>query len=346
MTRTPETAEQAEQLRGELREFMARRPDLDPIDLVQYSSLGECAGRAFLRGTLPGGKQVISELQNVLEMARAGDILRAGRGKTIAMPERGGEAARPVSRRHNVYETAMVRQVGEMLDHCCEHAALGCLTAPFGSGKTAAVKIWMSRNGRDKNALVFEFDDFSASNRVDLVEQLARMLGLDGKTGSQQAGRVFRAVCAELRSHPRFLILDQVETVRPRVLQVVRQLFDRTEVGVVLLAAPVLLARMRASKMADFAALESRIGVWCALNGMTKFEMASILKSEGLCNIDEAAFLLFWRAVGGSIRRLMQAVELLRTKHTGKRVTEQTVAGLAGNLWGLNMEAFSRERVE
>jgi len=340
MIRTAETAEEAEDLRGELREFMAGRPDLMPIDLVQYTTLGACAGRSFLSGSLPGGKQVVSELQRVLELAKAGDILQPGRGKPFVISERGGEAARPVPRRRNVYETETVRRVGEVLDYCADNATIGVITAPFGAGKTEAARLWTAARGRERPNLLFEFDDFSAANRVDFVEQIAKMLDLDGKTGNQHAGRVFRAVCDHLRSHPRLMILDQVETVRPRVLQVVRQLWDRTcekGVGFVLLAAPVLLARMLASKMADFGALQSRIGIWGQLAGITQTEMSAILKREGICEFDEAAFDLFWKAVAGSIRRLMQAIDLLKAKHAGKRITERTIVSLAGSLWGMNI---------
>jgi DNA transposition AAA+ family ATPase len=337
VTRTSETAEAAEALRGELREFMAGRPDLSPIDLTQFTTLGACAGRSFLRGFLPGGKQVISELQNVLELAKAGDILRPGRGKASGGTERGGEAARPVPRRRNVYDTETVRKVGEFLDYCSDNAALGILTAPFGAGKSAAAKIWMAERAREKRSLYLEFDDFNASNRVDLISQVAKLLGLEGKTGSQQAGRVFRAVCEHLQSHPRFIILDQVEMVRPRCLQIVRQIFDRTEVGCAILAAPILLARMRAAKMADFAALQSRVGIWAQVGGVTKIEVSAILKREGICDVDERAFELFWKALGGSIRRLMQAVDLLKARYAGKRITERTIVTLAGSLWGMNI---------
>lgn len=98
--------------------------------------------------------------------------------------------------------------------------------------------------------------------------------------------------------------------------------------------------------MADFAALQSRVGIWTQLNGITKTEVSAILKREGLCDFDEVAFDLFWKAVGGSIRRLMQAADLLKAKHAGKRVTERTIVGLAANLWGMNIDLAREAQTE
>jgi DNA transposition AAA+ family ATPase len=145
-----------------------------------------------------------------------------------------------------------------------------------------------------------------------------------------------------LREHPCLLILDQCELCRPRVLQVLRQLWDRTRdagCGVVLLAAPVLLARLKGSRMQDLGALESRIGIVAPLSGLTRAEMAAIVKQEGLKDISEEGFALWWRATGGSMRRLMTSVDLLKAKHADKPITEKTIAGVAGSLWGMQVAA-------
>jgi len=99
---------------------------------------------------------------------------------------------------------------------------------------------------------------------------------------------------------------------------------DRTHeagVGVVLLAAPILLQRMNGSKLADLGALTSRVGVWAPLTGVSKQEMAAIVKQEGITDVEEAAFDLWWKATGGSMRRLMRAIDLLRpsTRASGSR---------------------------
>jgi len=345
MIRTATIADEAEDLRAELRQFMASRPDLSPIDLVQYTTLSECTGRHFLNGNLPGGSQVLSELGRVLELAKAGDVLRPGRGKAIVISERGGEAARPVPKRRNMYETETVKRIGDVLTYCAKNATIGVVTADFGVGKTEAVRIWKGGRGRDVQSLVIEFHEFNCCDKLEFIAEFARVLGLDGKTGFQQAGRVFRSICEHLRSHPCLVILDQAETVRPRICQIIRQVWDRTHeegVGFVLLAAPVLLTRLLNSKLPDLGALASRIGVYAPLNGISKTEMLGIVKGEGLTEVDDAAMDLWWRSVRGSMRRLMGAIDLLKAKHAPKRVTERTIASLATSLWGMNIARGSQ----
>ena len=88
-------------------------------------------------------------------------------------------------------------------------------------------------------------------------------------------------------------------------------------------------------RVADLGALTSRVGIWAPLSGVSRAEMAAIVKQEGIEDIEEAAFDLWWRSTGGSMRRLMRAVDLLKAKHQGKRITEKTIATMAGYLWGL-----------
>jgi hypothetical protein len=96
---------------------------------------------------------------------------------------------------------------------------------------------------------------------------------------------------------------------------------------------------MTQSRVADLGALTSRVGIWAVLSGLGKSEMAAIVKQEGFTEIDEAAFDLWWKATAGSMRRLMRALDLLKAKHAGKRITEKTIAGVAGHLWGMRLES-------
>lgn len=329
-------------VRGEIRQFLATRPDLAIGDLVHHTTLSETTGRSFMNGNCPGGREVVGEFKRVLAQARAGDILLPGGRQAVVMSEQPDERTRRVPRRHQFYETQTVKRISEVLDYCAENAAIGIVTANFGVGKTESVNAWRRTHGRKIDSLVFEFDEFSCSNKIDFVQSLARKVGLPVTLGSQFCGPLFRDLCDYFREHPVLLIFDQCETVRARVFQIIRQIWDRTHeagLGVVILAAPILLARLSKSGMADLGALTSRVGIWAPLGGVTRNEMAAISKQEGVADVDEAAFDLWWKATGGSMRRLMAALDLLKTKHAGKRVSEKTIAGVAGHLWGMSVAA-------
>jgi DNA transposition AAA+ family ATPase len=148
-------------------------------------------------------------------------------------------------------------------------------------------------------------------------------------------------LCERLRKSPCLLIFDQAERVSIRIFDLIRQIWDRTHdagVGVVLLSAPILLTRMNQSRVADLGALTSRVGIWAPLAGVGRAEMAAIVKREGFTDIEESAFDLWWRATGGSMRRLMRALDLLKAKHANKRITEKTISGIACHLWGMSIE--------
>ena len=327
-------------VRVDCQQFLASRPDLSPASLAQYCpTLAESTVRSFIRGDIPGGIEVVAQMREVMAQVRAGDILSLGGDGALVISEDATKRVRKVARTGQFYETQTVRRIGEVLDHCAEHCAIGVITADLGVGKTEAVKAWRKKR-RSVECNVFEFDEFSSTNKVDFVRCLAGAYGINTAVGSQNGGLVFRALCQAIRENPGLLIFDQCETLRSRVCQVIRQIHDRTAdagVGVVMLAAPILLTRLTSGKMAYLGALTSRVGIWAPLSGLTRGEMATIVKQQGITDVEESAFDLWFKLCRGSMRRLMRSLELLKVKHEGRRITEKTIAGVASHLWGMAM---------
>lgn len=331
-----------EQLRTDMKAFMATRPDLSGPDFAAHTTLADGTVRSFLNGQVAGGTEVCTELRRVLDLAKAGDILPpGGRNGAMVITENSYQRVRKVRKVENFYSTQTVKRIAEVLDFCDDNAAIGVITADFGAGKTEAVNAWRRAHAGQVDSAIFEFDEFSSTNKIDFVRLLARMFGIDRMVGSANGGLIFRDLCARLRQAPCLLILDQCETVRARIFQIIRQLWDRVHdagVGIVLLSAPILLTRMNQSRAADLGALTSRVGIWAPLGGVNRAEMAQIVKQEGFAEVDESAFDLWWKATGGSMRRLMRALDLLKAKHAGKRINEKTIAGVAGHLWGMSLD--------
>jgi DNA transposition AAA+ family ATPase len=326
--------------REEVRTWLKSRPDITAAHIAQYTTLSDSTVRAWIAGGFPGGHQVVDGILSAVRKAKAGDILTPGSHQSVTLLVDEEKPTSKVRRAGKFYETQTARRIGEVLDYCAEQCAMGVVTADFGVGKTEAVREWRRRRGATVECAAMEFTEFSSTDKVEFVRELCRMFGLPVIQGSQSGGRMFYSLCEHLRKNPVLLVFDQCETVRPRVCQVIRQIWDRTNdagVGVVLLAAPILLARLLSGKMADLGALTSRIGIWAPLSGLTKSEMAAIVKAEGITDMEEDAFDLWWKATGGSMRRLMRSIDLLKAKHKDKRVTEKTVAGVAGCLWGAGM---------
>ena len=321
--------------RERVRRLLAARPDLRAEDLAQHTTLAACTVRTWLCGRIPGGREVVGQMLGVAGLVEAGEILvPGGHRQTLVLSEDTQQQVVRVPHQGNFYATATVRRVAEVCNYCSEQAAIGLVTGAFGVGKTEAVRAWRRETAGKVESLVFEISEFSGSSKVGFVGGLGRIFGTEKSTGDQNGCSIFDELVGLLRERPTLLIFDQGECARARIHQIIRQIHDLTNdagVGVVILAAPILLARLH--KMPDLGALASRIGIFAPLSGLTKSEMAAIVKQEGLTDIDEAAFDLWWKQTGGSMRRLMRAIALMQAKHAGKRITERTVAGVASHLW-------------
>jgi DNA transposition AAA+ family ATPase len=336
------TDEAVKEAREQVREWMRTRPDITSADIAQYCpTLADSTVRGWIAGNFPGGRQVVDTIVAAVERAKAGDILAPGGSDSITLTVDAQKPVRKLSRAGRFYRTQTATRIGEVLEYCAENAAIGIVTADFGCGKTEAVREWRRQRGAAIECAVLEFNSFNGCDKVEFVREMCRMFDLPVVEGSQSGGRMFRTLCQHLNSNPCLLVFDQVEAVRPRVCQVIREIHDQTRasgVGVVILAAPILMARLASRKMADLGALSSRVGIWAPLGGITKPEMAAIVKAEGITEVDEAAFDLWFKACGGSMRRLMRSIDLLKAKHQGKQIGEKTIVGVGGMLWGMNVE--------
>jgi DNA transposition AAA+ family ATPase len=326
---------------NEVRDFFLRlresRPDIATENLAGFTTLAPSTVGRFMLGTVPKSSgRVVEEMARLKEQIERGDVLAPGgaSGATVIREEHRGHSRR-VAKLRGSYVTQTVVSVGEVLNYCWESASVGVCTGDYGVGKTEALEIWRRGEGRKVESVVFEFDIFASANLWLFMQALAEALGVDAHGHS---GRLFRSVCQRLNDDPCLLIFDQCEAVAPRVFQAIRQLWDRTReagVGVVLLSAPILLLRLKQSKMKDLGALESRIGVVAALRGFSKDEMGKILRQEGVMDVEPAAMDLWWRVTGGSMRRLFQMIELVKTKHAGHSISERTIEGMNSLLWGM-----------
>ena len=189
----------------------------------------------------------------------------------------------------------------------------------------------------------FEFDEFSRSSIKDFVSRLAEVVGAEN---SSSGSDTMRAIVRQLSLDPMLVILDQCETVTPRVLHLIRQIHDGAQhagTGMVLLSSPLLAERLNNPRLKkEVGSLSSRVGVWIALGGCGRAEASAILRQEGVTNIDAAAIDLLVRMTRGSMRRLMAVTDLLVAKHADKTVTTVTVEQVSEKLWGMQLDPRRR----
>lgn len=328
-------------VRQQVLSLLDRRPDLSAARIVEaIPGLSRAASFQYISGHLAPTPNMDKHFERMLRQVEAGDILRVQDSAPVHITEV-ASTARRVRRKREFYIVETTRRIQQVLTYCGEQSAIGVCTADYGVGKTESIRHWRENEGRKIDHVLFEFDDFTGRNVVDFMSCLAEQLGVSTPVNIHSGGKAMRACIEALEKQPMLLVFDQCEMVAPRILQLIRQMWDKTRyagVGVVIFASPMLIERLQRSRMRDLGALSSRVGIWAALAGVQKSEAAAILRQEGIKDIDDDAFDLLFRSVNGSMRRLMAITDLLVTKHAGKPVTERTIVGLAQNLWGLELQ--------
>ena len=315
---------------------------LSSADVAQHTDLATSTVGRYLAGTLAETVRIADEMKLFLARIERGEIRGAKKVDVVSISAGPSKRRKrsPQARQRRTYETNMMKRVWSAMDLCVENGSIGLITADFGAGKTAAAQAW--RATRDVDSVYIEFNQLTAASKYDLITFVASSLGLgDRRATNGSAARIYNDIVARLREQPTVLIFDQCECARVKTLQVIRQLWDQTReagVSVILLSAAALLRRLELSARSDdVGALRSRIGVWVPLRGVERDAMATILQAEGLTNVSEKAFDLWFRAIGGSMRYLMGSIDLLVARHRGKPIGVKTILGVCESLMGLSI---------
>jgi len=340
MQTTTEAARKAsgDALRKRIAELLAQRMDLSLSGIYQaMSGISPATARSWYCRSNPDSEQTLTEVERVIGCIERGELLRPG-GDAFTEADYAGRPKAEGGRRkaeggRQFYVLATPRAIWDVLDYALEHESIGLVIASYGVGKTEAVARWMAKH-RDE-AVSIEVISLMGGHRIEFLRAIAGELGLD--TGGTSMA-LFRRIVADLRATPRLIILDQAESLTPRIFAVVRELWDAVRLAganFAVLAAPDLWLRMHGSRSQQLGAIRSRTWPTAVLSGFTREEMAYVVRQEGISEVDDEAFTLWHKAVGGSMRTLLASIDLIRSKHAGRKVTEKTIAGVAGFLWGM-----------
>lgn len=170
-------------------------------------------------------------------------------------------------------------------------------------GDAGLGKTWAGREyARQNPGTIFIEASADFSPRV-LLQEILIALGRDGH-GSNHAMR--REIASILKGSKRLLIVDEAENLPYRSLEILRRIYDETEIGILLAGMPRLLANLK-GKRGDFKQLYSRIAGVFSLEKLTEDDVAKIIKSR-LGDIAEEnieAFYLQSNANGRTLKFLI-----------------------------------------
>lgn len=172
-----------------------------------------------------------------------------------------------------VTETGDLKKITNAIGIAHTEKDIALIVADAGSGKSTAIKWYAERNPR--TALVINV--VSGMNRKMLVTEIAKQL--DVETARVQLNALIANVAENLASRDMVVILDEADYLKPDALEFTRRLvYDLGESGLVLVGLPRLKGMIQNLRN-DHRQLESRIGVYLPLGGLTKADARMILAS-------------------------------------------------------------------
>lgn len=166
--------------------------------------------------------------------------------------------------------TSVVKKVFEVARICHLDGEIGVLYGSAGIGKTEAVKEYAKRN---TDVILIEAD-LGYTAKVLFLE-LHKKLGMDGRGSIHD---LFDDVVMKLKDSGRLIIIDEAEHLPYRALELLRRVYDKAGVGILLVGMPRLIANLRGKK-GEYAQLYSRVGVATKLEELKATDVEAIVGS-------------------------------------------------------------------
>ncbi len=176
-------------------------------------------------------------------------------------------------KRVEIVETSQLVKITNAIAMAHSENDIALIVDDAGSGKTTAARYYASQNPRT-TILV---DVVKGMNTRVLTMKIAEQLGLDTFRVNQQA--LIQNISAALADRNMVVILDEADYLKADALEFSRRLVnDLGKSGLVLIGLPRLTGTIQNLKN-DHRQLESRIGVYLPLTGLTKSDAKKIAQS-------------------------------------------------------------------
>ncbi|GEM_PF-3020472 len=299
---TEECAEDREARRpaaaGECAEDRARRARV----VEQYLAVARVRGWTQAAAARKLGVSA-STLSQVASGKYAGDVARIAERMQRALDQE--ERRKRVPQRPPFALTSVAEQALETLRNAHDEGVMAVIMGRPGAGKTMAVGCYCL--AEPETVLI----TMRPAGRKGLhgagrpiLRALADALNVElGPCVSQH--EAIEAVGAALRDTGRLVIIDEIDYAAEDLLQVLRMIHDIARCGMVFVATPAFLVRLRARKSSTLEQFLSRITYCCVVNGITDEDAERIAAPFPM---DRAALATLRDGAHGSARRLANAL--------------------------------------
>jgi DNA transposition AAA+ family ATPase len=201
-----------------------------------------------------------------------------------------------------VVETDQLRKIANAIAMAHAEGDIALVVDDAGGGKTTAARYYAEQNHRT----TIYIDVVKGMNARALVLKIADGLGIDTVRVNQQA--LIQKVSASLADRNMVVILDEADYLRADALEFSRRLVnDLGKSGLVLIGLPRLTGTIQNLKN-DHRQLESRIGVYLPLAGLTKKDAGKIARSVWP-DVDDEVIDAMYRISRTDTRQFVKIIE-------------------------------------
>ena len=164
-------------------------------------------------------------------------------------------------------ETSVAQDIFEIANTCHVESEIGVCCGCAGVGKTYAVKMYALEHS---DVILIE-TDFGYTPKV-LFSEIHKTLGFEG-TGALH--NMVIDIVDKLKNSGRLIIVDEAENLPYRALELLRRIYDKARVGILLVGMPKLLKNLQGDK-GQYTQLYSRVGVLAELQPIADNDIVAI----------------------------------------------------------------------
>jgi DNA transposition AAA+ family ATPase len=201
-----------------------------------------------------------------------------------------------------VVETEQLRRIVNAIAMAHAEADIALIVDDAGGGKTTAARYYADQNPRT----TIYIDVVRGMNARALVQGIAEGVGVDTVRVNQQI--LIRNVAAALADRNMVVILDEADYLKADALEFSRRLVnDLGKSGLVLIGLPRLTGTIQNLRN-DHRQLESRIGVYLPLAGLTKKDAKKIAQAVWP-DIDDEVVNAMYKISHTDVRQFVKIIE-------------------------------------
>ena len=201
-----------------------------------------------------------------------------------------------------IVETVQLKKINSAIALAHTEGDIALIVDDAGGGKTTAAKYYADQNPRT----TVYIDVVKGMNSKILTIRIAEALGMDTIRVNQQT--LIRNISATLADRNMVVILDEADYLKADALEFSRRLVhDLGKSGLVLIGLPRLTGSIQNLRN-DHRQLESRIGVYLPLAGLTKADAKKIAQSVW-AEVDDEVVDAMYRISKTDVRQFVKIIE-------------------------------------